>query len=588
MAQNIKAKLSGASLKDILYLIALSSLIDFFLTINSENPGEYSAAVTAFFLTLGCVFLLWLYFLSGTRQAPSSAYKTAGLSLAPVFILLLLLPYNYFYAPLTGMEPWACLGLVCAGSVLFNALLRNKLNIPPPSPVTLGLLMALYAASFSAISVLRHLNYQNDSSFDVAIYSQIQWSNIHGHLFHTSSSGSNFVTHNSPFLLLLSPFYALYPHPETLLVLKTLFLACGAFPFYLILKHLLGEKCLWPLLLGYLFFPFIVGQNFNAPHETCFLPPLLLFSFYDYLKGRFKPFLVFLVLSLSIKEHMALMAVMYGLYALYQKKERHWVIVPLLMGAAWAIFSMWVIFHFQKIYHVDPYPAWLIDNIKRRILRPDHSTWSNMVWSLQTSNMGHWGNFCYFYLLLSPVCLVLPFFSSIWLLGLPELFINLLATIPLTYPTWHYNVVVAIFLLLSCAGTVKKSPSGILSRLGLPAGKSQELLSWFLCICILVHFPLWWDYTKFKTDPRYAADMNSAIRLVPEASSVSLTKHLVAYVSDRKDYFLCEERRKGEYIVLDKDETMGICFKDLRQADGYVRIFEKDGIRVYRKKQPIP
>jgi len=575
--QNIKINLANASLKDILFLIFLGCIIIFFLAVNSEFfVTGYSTGLTIFFLTLSIVFFSWAYFLSRIRQSPIIALRFARVSLMPVLTLLLLIPYSYFYTPLGGMKPLGCLGLIFAGTIIFNTILTRDVNKPGPLPFTIPVLLVAYAIYFCVISVLRHLNYQNASPFDVALYSQIQWNNIHGHFFHTSISGSNFVTHNSPFLILLSPFYAIYPHPETLLVLKTLFLAFSAMPFYLILRHFVNGRSIFPLMLGYLFFPFIVGQNFNAPHETCFLPPLLLFSFYFYLKNRFKSFMVFLLLSLSVKEHMALISIMYGLYSLYLKKEKHWVILPILLGVVWGIFSMWIIYHFQKIYHVDPYPAWLIDNIKRRFLRPDYPVWFNVIWGLQTSNLGHWYNFSSVYLILSPVCIILPFFSSIWVLGLPELVINFLATVPLSYPTWHYDIVASIFLLVACAGTIKKSPSD----------KIQELLSWFLCICILSHFFLWWDYTNIKSNPRYVKIMNTAIRLIPQESSVSLTKHLVAYVSDKKDYFLCEDSRKGEYIVLDKNENMGDCFKDTRQADHYAQIFHKDGIRVYKRRTP--
>lgn len=572
-------------MKDILFLIFLSSVVIFFLAINVEPfASDYATVLTICLLILGIVFLTWVFLLS--RLRPSSlALRFARLSLMPFFILLLLIPYKFFYAQVQGLQSLGVLGLIFAGVIILNTLLTRDIHRPvlAPSPWAVAVVVVIYAVYFSVLSVLRHLNYQDASSFDVAISSQIQWNNIHGHFFHSSCSGSNFVTHNSPFLILLSPFYLLYPHPETLLILKTLFLAFSAIPFYWILKRYVNDRAILPLTIGYLFFPFIVGQNFNAPHEICFLPPLLLFSFYFYLNNRFKSFLVFLLLSLSVKEHMALIAIMYGLYSLYLKKEKHWVIVPLLLGVAWGIFSMWIIYHFQKIYHVDPYPAWLIDNIKRRFLRPDYPVWSNVIWGLQTSNLGHWCNFCSVYLLLSPLWIICPFFSSIWILGMPELMINFLANLPLSYPTWHYDIVAAIFLLVACAGAIKKFSSNIyLCRWGLSPDQIQEMLSWLLCICILSHFFLWWDYTYIKRDPRYVQTMNTAILLIPQESSVSLTKHLVAYVSDKKDYFLCEDKRKGDYIVLDKNETMGDCFKDIRQADHYVPLFQKDGIRVYK------
>ena len=572
--QNIKKNLADASLKDFFFLIFISCIILFFLAVNSESYAiSYSTGLAVSFLVLSIVFFTWVFLLSGTGP-PTVALRSARISLLPFLILLLLIPYKFFYAQLEGLQPLGCLGIIFAGVIIFNAILKRDTHKQVSPALAISILAAVYAVYFGCISVLRHLNYQDASSFDVAISSQIQWNNIHGHFFHSSCSGSNFVTHNSPFLILLSPFYAIYPHPETLLILKTLFLAFSAIPFYLILKRYVDERSIFPLTLGYLFFPFIVGQNFNAPHEICFLPPFLLFSFYFYLKNRFKSFLVFLLLSLSVKEHLALVSIMYGVYSLYLKKEKHWVIVPLLLGVFWAIFSMWIICHFQKIYHVDPYPAWLIDNIKRRFLRPDHPVWSNVIWGLQTSNLGHWCNFRPVYLLLSPVGIVLPFFCSVWVLGIPELVINSLANLPLSYPTWHYYIVASIFLLVACAGAIKKIPSI----------KGQELLSWLVCICILSHFFLWWDYTNIKSDPRYVKTMNAAIQLVPQGSSVSLTKHLVAYVSDKKDYFLCEDKRKGEYIVLDKNENMGDCFNDSKQAEHYAQIFYKDGIRVYKFK----
>ncbi|MDE1921706.1 MAG: DUF2079 domain-containing protein [Candidatus Omnitrophica bacterium] len=547
--------------------------------------NSYTAGVSLFFLPFGIVAFFWLVFLSGLKPSPS-ALRSARLSLMPVGIVLLLIPYSYFYAPLEGMEPWGCLSIVFIGTVIFYAVIKNNVQKTAPLPLVLAVVSVLYVVYFGFLSVLRHLNYQDASSFDVAIYSQIQWNNIHGRFFHDSISGSNFVTHNSPFLILLSPFYAVYPHPATLLVLKTLFLAFGVVPFYLILKTFVNKGSIFPLALGYLFFPFIVGQNFNAPHETCFLTPLLLFSFYFFIKGRFKSFLVFLFLCLSVKEHMALIAVMYGLYAFYLKKEKHWIIAPLVIGVVWGIFSMWIIYHFQKIYNVDPYPAWLIVNIKRRFLRPDHPIWSNLIWGLETSNLGHWCNFSSFYLLLAPLGIILPFFTSIWVLGLPEMAINFLSTVPLDYPTWHYNLVSSVFLLLASAGAVKKLSSypWLCFRAQLSPDKIQELLSWFLCICILSHFFLWWDFTHIKNHPRYVKTMDAAISMVPQSASVSLTKHLVAYVTDRKDYFLCEDKRKGQYIVLDKNERMGECIPDAGQADHYVLIFRQEGIRVYKLK----
>jgi uncharacterized membrane protein len=163
--------------------------------------------------------------------------------------------------------------------------------------------------------------------------------------------------------------------------------------------------------------------------------------------------------------------------------------------------------------------------------------------------------------------------------------INLLASVTLIHPAWHYNIITATFLLLACVEAIKKSAARtFFQKWGLTPPQVQTLLAWFLCVCVASHFFLWARHTQLKSNPRYVKTMNAAIRLVPREASVTLSKHLVAYVSDRKDYFLHEDSRKGDYIVLDANEHLGNTFKDMKEAESYVEIFEKEGIRVYRKR----
>jgi len=499
----------------------------------------------------------------------------------------LLLPFNYFYPLPGGIKPVGCLTVIFSGIFIFCVKLKKGILEDGERSLSkkgLFILVASYAVIFGSIAALRHLNYQNTSSFDVALYNQIQWNNIHGRFFQSSISGSNFVTHNSPFLILLSPFYAVYPHPITLIALKSLFLALSAIPFYLILGRIVHRGAVLPLMLGYLFYPFIVGQNFNAPHEVCFLPPFLLFSFYFFLTGRFKNFIIFLLFSLSIKEHIALIAVMYGIYACFLKREKKWIVTPILLGVLWGIFSIWIIYYFQKLYNVDPYPAWLIENIKDRFIRPETDVLSGIWWGLKTSNLRNSNSLCSIYSLFSPVGVILPFFSLVMFLGMPELMINLVASIPLIYPEWHYNIVVACFILIGCVMTIKRLSEKIFKwKEAIKPYQTQVLLAWFLCFCVMSHFFFWWDYTVIRQKPRYVQTMNAAIRLIPDKASVSAPKRLVAYVSNRRDYFLMEDKRKGDYIVTDDSRGIKGHFSDKKQADRYITVFEKEGIFVYKK-----
>ena len=581
--QNYKKNIQSTLLKDALYLCFLSFLVLAFLIINSDTSNtfflnSFNCILLLFFINIA-VYETWLKLLSNIKS-PQPAFRIARISLTPILILLLLLPYHYFYNQMDNWQQLTCLSSICLGIRMLYKILTEAQPKLISSYKLLFIASSLYAIFFSVLSVTRYLNYQSVNTQDIGLYNQIQWNNLHGHFFESSTSGSNFVTHNSPFLILLTPFYAICPYPQGLLALKTFFLAFSSFPFFLITRHFLDERPALLLSLGYLFFPFIVGQNFSAPHEIIFLPPILLFCFYFFIKNKFKEFLIFLLLSLSIKEHLALVSIMFGFYALLLKKRKRWIYVPIVLGIAWALLSIWIMHYAQKIYSVDPAPAWLIEEIKRNFVHSNASVLINLINGFKSTNLGQWHNFYFIYLILSPLIIVFPFFSIIWLLGLPELLINLLAAHPLTYPTWHYSIVISCFLLISCAATIKKLSTKLHQKSAIfPLYKIQMLLACFLLICILSHFFLWSDNLIIKDNPLYTQTMNEVVLLIPPAASVSLPKNLAGYFSNRRNYFLLGDSRKGEYLIIDNAE-------DDSHPNQFKEIFNRNGIKVYKQIQP--
>ncbi len=586
--ENIRANISRASLKDALLLILVYTVLVLFIVLNlSEAARLLGNALSAFIFFMGTflpVFLWWLYAIS--RQGdPERVLCHARISFAPVALLLILLPYNFFYIRCESLILYGCLALVLLAMWIFDALLRDARPSPPwPGWRMVAVILAGYAAIFGGISLLRHWDLQDTRSFDLAIYNQIQWNNIHGHFFESSASGSNFATHNSPFLLLLSPLYALYPCPENLLILKTIFLTLSAIPFYLIVRHFLTAGAALPFVLSYLFFPFIIGQNFNAPHEVCFLPLFLLFSYYFFIKDRWRPFLLFLIVSLSFKEHMAMVAVMYGVYALYLKKPWRWVIIPIVMGIIWAVFSIWLIGYFQTIYQVDPHPAWLLQDLKAHYIFSDPVRGKAILSGLRTSNFADIQSLGHSYLLFAPLLVVLPFLSAALWLGIPELLINNLSSHLLIYPTWQYCVVISCFALVACIEGVRTvSSGGWVQKLGFPAHKAHGLLAWLICLCVAGHFFLWAEFLPVRPQPQYVQAMNDALRMIPATASVSTLKIFAAQVSGRREYFLLEDGRKGEYILLGQGVGIKGVFADPRQASNYGKIFDREGIEVYKE-----
>ena len=86
------------------------------------------------------------------------------------------------------------------------------------SPIWLWVLVLIYIVTFSTLSVLKHDNFYS-FTFDLGIMSQVMWNTAHGRVFEISLDrpldtpliGSYLGNHVRPILLLLAPFYRLWP-----------------------------------------------------------------------------------------------------------------------------------------------------------------------------------------------------------------------------------------------------------------------------------------------------------------------------------------------------------------------------------------
>src|SRR5260370_2729609 len=117
------------------------------------------------------------------------------------------------------------------------------------------------------------------------------------------------------------PFYFASPHPETLLVIQTLALALGAWPVYLLarLKLPAGYAPLW--VLAYFLFVPLAYINLYDFHEVALSVAPLGFALFFLERGRRGWFLFSLLVTLLVREEMALIGAGFGLYALVGKRD---------------------------------------------------------------------------------------------------------------------------------------------------------------------------------------------------------------------------------------------------------------------------
>ncbi len=118
-----------------------------------------------------------------------------------------------------------------------------------------------------------------------------------------------FGTHISFFALLLIPGFALWSSPMYVVALQDIFVALAGIMAYVICRDILKSRP-FGLIMAILFFlnAGIMGAvNFNV-HLEGFLPFFYLLSFYFYMKGRMRWFIVSIALLLSIMETMPFIA----------------------------------------------------------------------------------------------------------------------------------------------------------------------------------------------------------------------------------------------------------------------------------------
>ncbi|MGH9019861.1 MAG: DUF2079 domain-containing protein [Acidimicrobiales bacterium] len=180
--------------------------------------------------------------------------------------------------------------------------------------------------------------------FDMGVFDQGMWLLTHFHVPFVTVMGRNlFGDHTSFILLLVAPFYRLFPEPEGLVLLQTLVLAAGSVPIYVLARKYLKSTSLATAMVAiYLLNPILERGNLDQFHPEAFQVLLISLAIYAALES--KPVLlgVSVALALMVKEDAALLVVALGVWvAVYRnRKWGAWIIGSAL---AWTVVAIKVI-----------------------------------------------------------------------------------------------------------------------------------------------------------------------------------------------------------------------------------------------------
>lgn len=189
-------------------------------------------------------------------------------------------------------------------------------------PARVGLLTVLAAAAYSVIGLVKLATYRA-TTFDLVIVDQAvrnyarfrpPYIPVVGTFHGRGMDYLQIVDHFSPIYALLAPFYWIHDGPGSLIVAQALLFA-AAVPFlWLFTRRVLGTAPAYLVAVAYaLSWPVAQAIAFDA-HEVMFVPVLTAIMIERYHAGRPLPAFLAMFGLLLVKEDMGLMVIGFGLY----------------------------------------------------------------------------------------------------------------------------------------------------------------------------------------------------------------------------------------------------------------------------------
>jgi uncharacterized membrane protein len=613
--------LSGFSLALFFGLLPLDSdgLFAFFI----ENKfGRKNRAILLSLLITGAVVPLvasLLYLFKRRTTAPETLVSLAR-RLSPL-VLIGLLPslfvfrlgheQSLVYLVLLGLfvlslerlcelsfREWQITG---TPSLLTRVTARLK---PPPERAYLSLVVLaalLYTLSFSYYTIVNHRGL-GTHAFDLGIFDNTFYSALKGEPFYSTVMNGNepvniISCHAEYAMLLFLPFYALYPHAETLLVLQSALLGFAAVPLFLFARTLLRPSVAAWLAILYLFFAPLHGANFYDFH---FLPLAVFFHFFLYyaIATRKKWLSIAMVAMLfSIREDIPLGLAALGLFLAATGIRPRFGLILAIVSALFFVLNKFVIMR--------AFGSWWFEDIYVELFADGKRGYGSVLRTLATNpvytgtTLFRVEKLNYALHMLAPLAFIPLRRAAFVGLLVPAAFFTLLTTaypatvsIAFQYTThwipYLFLAVVLYFVLLEGAA------DGVLkSRAALCAIGVGVISHSYNFGAILQHqkFVGGFHDVNFtlseKQDARYRA-LRELVATIPEDASVAATEELTPHVSNRlKVYAFRYDFGLVDYILvhksgMDRDTKRSIRatlkqtdYRLVRQIPGDIYLFER-------------
>ena len=433
----------------------------------------------------------------------------------------------------------------------------------------LAICIAAYIIYFTLASFLRYDNFYT-GRFDLGNMDQAVWNTINGRIFETSNINGDVIsrlsTHADFLLILLSPFYLIWEHPKTLLLIQTFVLGFGAFFVYAIAKNVIKNNNLsLTLAIAYLLYPAMQYTNLYDFHAVTLAATFLLAAFYFLLKKKYIWLTIFLVLSGLTKEQVWITVALIGFYGFIVNKSKRVFFLALSL--------IFIFFFYYLVWHAIPnargsqhfalsYFSEFGDSpteIVKNIIASPQKIFTIML----TGNPLN-----YLKQLLYPLglfSLLAPFFL---IFALPDLLINLLSNNPQLHQIYYqYSAAITPFVFISAIYGVKNI------KIWFPKIPNALVVCYLLivaCYSAYAFGPLPFSKSPnidmFTKPQKNRVVIENFLSRVPEEYRVAATNNLGSHLSQRQRIATVPEGIYDSDIVLFLINNISKLSKDEKKA----------------------
>lgn len=451
--------------------------------------------------------------------------------------------------------------------------------------ILLGIILFLMLA---LTGCMRYLSFFSEGH-DLGIFTQMyEYMLSNGRQLTTIERNSlmtHFAVHNSPIYYVILPVFFIFRSALTLQISQAALISVSLYPFYLLCKHFqLSNKV--SLILGciYVCYPALTGGCLNDFHENCFLPVLLLSLIYALEKDGKWSFVIFMGLSLMVKEDVSLQLMVLALFFIVSGKnqKKGWIMMG--VSVLYLVFSLLllslgeeggVLNYMDNMYLSEN--GSILEAVKTILMNPGYTLRQCFLSAEKIQYIG-W--------------LVLPIGAALfvrkqysrYILVLYMIFMNMVpayGALNNIDRQYHYPIIVFFFYIVIMNVTEWK-PQIKRSVLPVLAGITIYLftISPFqnsLCVGI-----------ETLQHRQNTVKLNEAVAMIPREASVSASSLLVTHLTDHKELYGLWNEENTEYILVDyrpKAETEYDVVQEWIDAGNYEEIlYEPDVVKVYKRQ----